>query len=128
MNESFDSLFLLYQKGSLDFETLCETMGLDFEQINSRLGVSMRKDALQLIAKERLRQLEQWSPEHDRHHDDGELAVRAAELAVFGTGATVSCQNPDGWGLVEKHRDDRLRQLVIAAALIAAEIDRISQE
>lgn len=85
-----------------------------------------------LIAAERLRQVEQegWTPEHDDSHVRGELATVAAELVVDGTGAEVV--SPDGdwdpWNLVVHHREDRIRQLVIAGALIAAEIDRLQRK
>lgn len=96
----------------------------------------------ELIAAERERQVaeEGWTPEHDDEHSDAALAVVAASLAVDGTDAEVHDpigrgtdghenrlgveQMGDCWGLVRKHRDDRVRQLTIAGALIAAEIDR----
>jgi hypothetical protein len=79
-----------------------------------------------LIAAERLRQIERQPPFLDERHSHGELAVRAAELAVHATDETVSTHlhERDAWGLVAKHGRDRVRQLVIAGALIAAEIDR----
>lgn len=73
-----------------------------------------------LIAAERQRQIseEGWTPEHDDEHGDGYLAVAAAHL----------CQRTsDRWGLYAKHQHDRQRQLVIAGALIAAEIDRLAR-
>lgn len=81
-----------------------------------------------LIAAERERQLLAWSAKHDADHDDGEIAIRAAELAVHHTDATVddpTDRGPDGWGLVRKHGHDAIRSLTIAGALIAAEIDRL---
>ncbi len=79
-----------------------------------------------LIAAERDAQLMKYSAGHDAEHDDGELAYRAAELAV---GSTITLEvgghTPDGWGLVSKHRGDRVRQLTIAGSLVAAEIDRL---
>ena len=81
-----------------------------------------------LIAEERARQIgaEGWSAEHDdEQHWHGELALRAAELAVIGTGEEVTTSVRDEWGLVAKHRGERVRQLTIAGALIAAEIDRL---
>ena len=83
-----------------------------------------------LIAAERRRQIvaEGWTAEHDDHHTAGELAIAAASLAVSGTDATIDDpHNVDTeWGhIVERHADNRLRQLAIAGALIAAEIDRL---
>lgn len=95
----------------------------------------------ELIAAERRRQIEEcgWTAEHD---DDkrsyGGLAVTAAMLAVDGTDAHVVDplgrgtpipleQDGDAWGLLRKHGHDGLRCLVIAGALIAAEIDRLQR-
>lgn len=78
-----------------------------------------------LIADERARQMAQegWTPEHDDTHQYGDLAVNAAILAVNGTDAEVvdHLERPD-WNL---KRHPRIEQLVIAGALIAAEIDRV---
>ena len=87
----------------------------------------------ELIAAERRRQVEfeGWSAEHDAGHDNGELAVAAAELAVDGTCAVVrEHEDEDNWGLVHMHghrgiKPDQVRALTIAGALIAAEIDRV---
>ena len=81
---------------------------------------------IDLIRQERERQIERWTSEHDDGHGSGNLARRAAELAVCGTGAEVidHIDIADCWGLVKKHRSNRVRQLMIAGALIAAEIDR----
>ena len=89
---------------------------------------------VELIAAERRRQVEEegWTPEHDATHDCGELAIAAAELAVDGTDAEVDSRDFDAdmWRLVAKHgcngtAPDNIRALVIAGALIAAEIDRL---
>jgi len=84
-----------------------------------------------LIAVERIRQLATYTPEHEREHDDGELPIRAAELALASTGARVDlCDllfDADAWELCQKHRGDRIKQLTIAGALIAAEIDRLGR-
>lgn len=83
------------------------------------------------IARERQRQFDAWPREHDDHHRHGELAVAAAELAVHGTDARIVdpgvLDEPDAWRLIAKHRDNRRRQLVIAAALLAAEIERLDR-
>ena len=73
-----------------------------------------------LIAAERQRQVseEGWTPEHDDEHIDGYLAIAAAHLC---------CGFSDRWGLYDKHRHNRQRQLVIAGALIAAELDRLAR-
>jgi hypothetical protein len=92
-----------------------------------------RMNGAQLIADERRRQVlvEGWSPEHDDGHADGELAAVAAGLALDGF---ARLDNPafggpwDPWHLIAKHRGNRIRQLVIAGALIAAEIDRLERQ
>lgn len=72
------------------------------------------------IRRERENQKVQWSADHDSDHADGELAQAASFLA---------CQTDTKpqWAvrLLHENKDDRLRQLEIAGALIAAEIDRL---
>ena len=110
-------------------------------------GVEKRKehmDGIHLIKAERERQMaatgshgEGWTPEHDDGHDRGELAITAACYAVQGTTAEVHQSQPsvrgpdyciDAWpfGVCDDKRKkhSRIRQLTIAGALIAAEIDR----
>lgn len=70
------------------------------------------------IAMERQSHFEggKWSPEHDDAHANGELAEVAGCLAFSVL---------DPWGLLVKHEKDRIKQLTVAGALIAAEIDRL---
>ena len=77
------------------------------------------------IRGERDRQARKWSAGHDDEHDDGRLAIVAAALCVDGT---TESAGDDPWGLVSKHRDNRRRQLVVAAALIVAEIERLDRQ
>ena len=106
------------------------------------------------IARERERQMrrEGWDARHDDEHQQGELALAAA---CYATGRPTkvriefvppcSCRSVDEcyhWTPVKRWRDawpwdkkwdkrekhDRRRQLVIAGALIAAEIDRLDRE
>jgi len=95
---------------------------------------------VELIAAERLRQVETegWSATHDRAaHKHGDLAVAAAELAVDGTDSWVTDTYADYEGPIDMcgslakfghlgTSPDAVRALVIAGALIAAEIDRLS--
>ena len=105
----------------------------------------------ELIAQERARQMEQegWTAEHDAQHKDGSLALAAAcyalppkkrghkaiivtrpclrseyttEEAVYVPRLWPRSWHPDWWKPEDK---DRIRQLVVAGALIAAEIDRL---
>jgi len=113
------------------------------------------KTGSELIAEERTRQIEKegWSAKHDEQHTEGELALVAALYATpiplfakrkEGTAIGVEFYDPwpwhdtvnydrynDGgvnievpaWDKRKKH--NKLRRLVIAGALIAAEIDRL---
>lgn len=83
------------------------------------------------IVSERLRQIasEGYEAAHDDEHVCGEMAQVAAELALEHTSASIdrAPHMPDLWGLLQKHKDTR-RRLVIAGALIAAEIDRLDRK
>lgn len=93
---------------------------------------------VELIAQERERQInkEGWTPEHDDDHELGEMAVAAACYAVSGLEVIVATKDSingvdafpwdPSWDKRNKH--DRKRQLVIAGALIAAEIDRLIRD
>lgn len=108
---------------------------------------------VELIAAERARQVakEGWTPEHDDEHADGSLALAAACYAVEGRPTMLVTEREDhsggrGEGPVWKdvqyrvprqwpaswHASwwkpkDRIRDLVRAGALIAAEIDRLQR-
>lgn len=86
-----------------------------------------------LIGAERQRQVEceGWTPEHDDGHDDSEL-LRAALCYAMPSGL----RDPIGraprswpWDISDWRPtpDDRVRELVKAGALIAAEIDRLQR-
>lgn len=71
-----------------------------------------------------------YTPDHDDEHTCGELVQAAADLCLFGTGLSIRDAefSPwQGWGITEKHAGDRRKQLVIAAALIFAEIERLDR-
>ena len=93
-------------------------------------------DGISRIARERKRQIEEehWTHRHDEGHTNGALAVNAAALAVNGTDAHIAHpdldegEDYDEFGLVKKHAENRIRQLEIAGALLAAEIDRLLWE
>ena len=71
------------------------------------------------IFRERvMQQTKGYDAKHDDEHGDNELADAAAAI-LDHTG--------DDWGIYEKHQNDRKRQLVIAAALIVAEIQRLAR-
>lgn len=96
-----------------------------------------KKGSIQLIADERQRQVEVegWSEHHDDKHTDGSLALVAASYAV----AEDQRENykdftppsfwPDTWdnNWFKPTPNDRIRELVKAGALIAAEIERLQR-
>ncbi len=96
------------------------------------------KTGIELIAEERWEQVYKhgFDNAHDSQHNRGEISIAAAALAIRGTDAHVT--DPTGfidedtymdeWGLVEYIKDNRLKALVTAGALIAAEIDRLQNE
>ncbi len=90
--------------------------------------------AIELIAAERQRQIteEGWTPEHDRQWKGGQLAMaatcyvmppiirRAREIFKY-----LWPWEMGGW---KPSPNDRKRELIKAAALIVAEIDRLEAE
>ena len=85
------------------------------------------KTAIELITKERAEQIEKhgFDSSHDETNDDGELRHVAACLI---TGAKT--YYPDHWDksfLVKFEAKDDIERLVVAGALIAAEIDRLKK-
>jgi hypothetical protein len=101
-----------------------------------------RGTGVELIAAERQRQIDQegWTPEHDDQHRAGELGQAAACYADPGretrprwvegisgrmARAAIPLRWPWEYGSWKPTPDDRLRELVKAGALIAAEIDRL---
>lgn len=93
---------------------------------------------LGLIADERERQIcgEGWTPAHDDAHSGGELAEAAACYASLASEQSRDEDNPCTdrtppnawpWDAEWWKPKDRLRNLVRAGALIAAEIDRVQR-
>lgn len=85
-----------------------------------------------LIAAERQRQIdaEGWTPEHDAEHDRDDLALAAVGYATPPHLRPLSGGAPRWWPWERRFwkptPDDRVRELVKAGALIAAEIDRLA--
>lgn len=77
------------------------------------------------ILREREHQIRKWSKKHDATHKKGELANAASFLAL--TNIKHSFKETPQWvyRLRCKYSEDRIRQLEIAGALIAAEIERL---
>jgi len=104
-------------------------------------------EGAQRIAAERQRQLEmeKWTPEHDDEHDGDEIALAAACYAtpvrhrkmvrhstaapgMFPDRGDAFWLEPELWpweGEFKPAPTDRIRELVKAGALLAAEIDRL---
>lgn len=94
------------------------------------------------IAAERRRQIEKegWSVEHDMRHFRGEIALAAACYAsperifiaqtMAGRGYDPFIQYRDAWPWADEwwKPKDRRRDLVRAAALIIAEIERLDRK
>lgn len=87
------------------------------------------------IAAERRRQVEQegWSSDHDDQHSRGELALAAscyaASCADWQEGFEPDVAAPEAWPWHRswwKPKDPR-RDLIRAAALIVAEIERLDR-
>jgi len=93
------------------------------------------KTGIGLITEERNRQVneEGWSSDHDDNHDDESLALAAAcyaaPIKLFTKNGYLSFIDPWPWGREDDKREthNRLKCLVIAGALIAAEIDRLQR-
>jgi len=104
--------------------------------------MSENKTGVELIADERKRQVElkEWSSEHDDQHNHGELASAAACYATPPSHRqpmnrrreeASTIDTPVGWPWRDEdwrpRPNKRIRELVKAGALIAAEIDRIQR-
>jgi hypothetical protein len=81
-------------------------------------------DAVDEIRLERENQRRKWDDAHDDGHTMREIAEAA--YCLLGAYLNVLPEPADHWGLIAKHRHPRSR-LRIAAALIAAEMDRRSR-
>jgi hypothetical protein len=88
-----------------------------------------RMGVIEEISAERRRQIEVegWTPEHDDEHANGELARAAASYAISdGYFENISALWPweDEWFKPK----DRRRDLIRAAALLVAEIERLDRD
>jgi len=107
----------------------------DYKALAAERGKD-QTDAVSLIAAERQRQLdvEGWTPEHDDEHDGDALAMAAVSYALPPDHYERTCggdlegypPRPWPWNHAwwKPSPSDRVRELVKAGALIAAEIDR----
>lgn len=90
----------------------------------------------ELIAEERQRQVDEegWTSEHDDQHAGGQLAQAGACYAAWAECVCIPehCEPKVGqvvwpFGADQFKPKDRIRNLVRAGALIAAEIDRLQR-
>ncbi len=98
------------------------------------------KTGIELIAEERQRQIEieGWTKEHDAQHKDCELvkaAICYADPNIYYNRENILIKYrvpnkfwPKQWDIHWFKPTDRIRDLVKAGALIAAEIDRLQTE
>ena len=94
-----------------------------------------RKDAIEEVYAERRRQVdtEGWTPEHDDEHDTGEMAAAAAAYsfeAFTKTSQRYFAHEAIGfwpWSVSWWKPSTPRRDLIKAAALIIAEIERIDR-
>ena len=86
--------------------------------------MSRRTEVVTEILVERRRQVEKegWSESHDDAHGEGQLAEAAA---AYASRRNLDWPWAPGWDKRRKH--SRRRRLVIAAALLVAEIERLDR-
>lgn len=101
------------------------------------------KTGIELIAEERQRQIEKegFDKKHDLEHRENDLAIAGAIYALPEKARLFVCRGKDGdksqyypllWPFdplsYKPTPDDRVKELIKAGALIAAEIDRIQSQ
>lgn len=84
------------------------------------------------ILAEREKQRQKWGDEHDDEHHSGEELASAAAYLADPTTENLDGDGDDedlGWivHLRARIKDNRRKQLVIAAALLIAEVERIDR-
>jgi hypothetical protein len=98
---------------------------------------TMHESVLAMIRYERQRQIadEGWTPAHDDRHEDDELARAAATYVLplaLRDRFPYPGSLPEHWPFAKRHYKptphDRIRELVKAAALIVAEIERLQRK
>jgi len=81
-------------------------------------------ESIRAITQERERQRRKgYDESHDDDHEAWEIAKQAAEVLR----SLDDDDHVDDWGIAAKWRNDEYKKLVIAAALIVAEMERYSR-
>jgi len=114
-----------------DVPGCCQTLRDDLRAVIKRASTKdasiVEAGVASEVAAERRRQIEKhgWSSAHDDGHTNGEIASAAADYALPG-------QAPPSWswayGSKVVDKDPRRTQLIKAAALIIAEIERLDRQ
>lgn len=92
-----------------------------------KLDVLSGPDAARDVLMERQKQRTKWGTAHDDGYEDGELANAAAYLALTYENYTVR-DNAPRWAVAIVDRTETRREdLIIAAALLLDEIERIDR-
>ena len=108
---------------------------LEEEALKQITAVRPRSPALDICADVLTERSEQINDGHhaahdDREHPNGELAQAAADLCLYDSGLSIrdaEFTEWKSWGLTAKFAGNRRQQLVVAAALIFAEIERLDR-
>ena len=115
-----------------DTRTVMRLAAAYIEDLELRLrGAEATTAAARDVLAERRRQIdaEGWTPDHDDEHAPGEMSQAAACYAKYGDWVAYRNTAPNDWPWHEswwKPSDSR-RNLVKAAALILAEIERLDR-
>jgi len=99
--------------------------------------IAWGSQALRDVAAERRRQIEVegWTPEHDDQHHDASMSIAAACYALHSMRPALAVQTVElsglwawtGWSSAWFKPRDRRSNLIRAAALLLAEIERLDR-
>lgn len=117
-----------------------ECIAARLDALSRREWQDISRAAADVLAERRRQvEVEDWTPDHDDEHSDGSLAFAAACYAISGGVDEVDRSKnfrylavshflwPRSWNWCWWNPKDRRRDLVRAAALIIAEIERLDR-